>query len=125
MTELEKLAIAWDVAKRKEDEATEQRIAIESKIIKLHPPREEGSDTFQEGLAKITLTGKVSYKADIDRLTALTGAWPAEIRPIKTEIKADETKLKAIRAERPDLWKAISAAVETKPAKTGVKIVFK
>lgn len=124
MTELEKLAIAWDVAKRKEQEATEQRVAIENEIIALHPAKEEGSETITEGLAKITLTGKLIYKADIDKLTALTGAWPAEIRPIKTKIEADDSKLKAIRSERPDLWRAIAGAIETKPAKTGVKITF-
>jgi hypothetical protein len=47
------------------------------------------------------------------------------VRPVKTKIEADETRLKAIRNESPKLWAQIAAAVETKPAKTGVSIKWK
>jgi hypothetical protein len=67
----------------------------------------------------------VTYKVDIDKLTALTGSWPVDIRPIKTKIEADETKLKALRNDVPELWAKIADAIETKPAKTGVSIKFK
>lgn len=120
---IDELASAWAVAKAREDQARDERIDIEQAILALHPAKEEGSETFQTpGGSKITLTGKVTYKADIEKLTALTGSWPDELKPVKTEVKADESKLKAIRAERPDLWRKISTAVETKPAKTGVSI---
>jgi hypothetical protein len=55
----------------------------------------------------------------------LTGSWPVDIRPIKTKIEADETKLKALRSDVPELWAKIADAIETKPAKTGVSIKFK
>lgn len=120
---IENLCNLWQIAKAKEDAAKADRIAIEEDILKLHPAREEGSETFKtaNGLT-VTLTGKLTYKADVDRLISLTGAWPDEIRPIKTKVEADDTRLKAIRSERPDLWKLISGAVETKPAKTNVAI---
>jgi hypothetical protein len=71
-----------------------------------------------------TLVGKVTYKCDIAALVALTSSWPEDIRPIKTKTEADETKLKALRADVPKLWAQISSAIETKPAKTGVSIKF-
>lgn len=126
MEAIDQLAVAWSAAKEREEEARLERVSIEEAILKLHPAREEGSETFATPAgAKITTIGKVTYKADIDKLTALTGDWPDEAKPIKVEVKADDSKLKAIRNDRPDLWKRIAPAIETKPAKTGVSIKFK
>lgn len=121
----DELARQWREAKQREEAARNDRVAIENQIIELHPTKEEGAVTVHTAAGyKITLTGKVTYKVDIDKLTALTGAWPSEIRPLKTKVEADETKLKALRNDVPKLWAEIAAAVETKPAKTGVAIKF-
>lgn len=125
MHTLDQLATLWAIAKGKEDDARNERIEIENKILAAHPAKEEGSETVATPTGtKIKLTGKLTYKANIDALTALTAAWPEALRPIKTEIKADESLLKVIRTDRPDLWRQIAPAVETKPAKVGVSIVF-
>lgn len=125
MDNIDRLATLWRHAKEREDTARADRIKIEEQLLKAHPAKEEGSETFKtpQGV-KITLTGKISYKADVDKLIALAGGWPEDIRPIKTRVEADETRLKAIRQHRPDLWAAIAGAVTTKPAKTGVSIDF-
>ena len=126
MEAIELLAAKWSNAKQKEEAARDERVAIEQQILALNPAREEGSETITTPSGvKITTTGKLTYKVDIDKLTALTGSWPIEARPIKTEIKADESKLKAIRAEAPDAWALIAGAITVTPAKTGVKVVFK
>jgi len=123
MNSLDQLAILWQHCKEEEDAAKARRIEIEKQILAEHPAREEGSETFETpGGLRVTLTGKLSYKADVDKLIALTGAWPADIRPIKTSVEADDTKLKAIRQHRPDLWAVVAQAVDTKPAKTGVSV---
>ena len=123
---IDELATKWREAKQREEAARNDRVAIEQEIIELHPAKEEGAVTVQTaGGNNITLTGKLTYKVDIEKLTALTGSWPADIRPLKTKVEADETKLKAIRNDVPKLWAEIAAAVETKPAKTGVAIKFK
>lgn len=123
MDPIDQLATLWGIAKQKEDAARDERVDIEKQILALHPAREEGSETFATPAgAKITLTGKVSYKANVDALITLTAGWPADVRPIKVKTEADESKLKAIRAESPKLWAQIAAAIETKPAKTGVAI---
>ena len=74
--------------------------------------------------SSITLVGKITYKCNVEALVALTSSWPEDIRPIKTKVEADETKLKALRADVPKLWAQIAPAIETKPAKTGVSIKF-
>lgn len=126
MEAIELLAAKWSVAKQKEDAARDERVSIEEQILAINPAQEEGSQTITTPSGvKITTTGKLTYKVDINKLTALTVSWPIEARPIKTEIKADESKLKAIRAEAPDAWALIAGAITVTPAKTGVKVVFK
>lgn len=126
MEAIELLADKWNAAKQAEEAARDERVAIEEQILALSPAREEGSQTITtpSGI-KITTTGKLTYKCDIEQLTALTGSWPTEARPLKTEIKADETKLKVIRSESPAVWAQIASAVTVTPAKTGIKISFK
>lgn len=126
MEKIDELANKWAIAKQKEDAAREERVGIEQEIIALHPAREEGSETFTTSYgAKITMTGKLTYKVDLEKLTALTGSWPVDMRPIKTEIKADESKLKVIRSMAPEAWAQIAQAVTVTPAKTGVTVKFK
>ena len=126
MDKIDELANKWAIAKQKEDAAREERVSIEQEMIALHPAREEGSETFTTAHgAKITMTGKLSYKVDLDKLTALTGSWPVDMRPIKTEVKADESKLKVIRSMAPEAWAQIAQAVTVTPAKTGVTVKFK
>jgi hypothetical protein len=126
MDPMDQLAVEWATAKEREDNARTERIDIENKILAMHPAKEEGSESFSTPAgAKVVLTGRVTYKVDIDKLTSLTAAWPDDVRPVKTKIEADETRLRAIRNESPKLWAQIAAAVETKPAKTGVSIKWK
>lgn len=125
MNEIDALAGFWAAAKEREDAARDERVEIENKILSLHPAKEEGSETFATPAGvKITLTGKVTYKSDLEKLTVLTAGWPDELRPVRIKATADESVLKAIRSQRPDLWKQIAPAIETKPAKTGVKITW-
>jgi len=119
----EKLAAEWLAAKKAEQEATSRRVQIEQDILKLHPAREEGSvSTILGNGMKLKTTGKLSYRAEIDRLLELCAAWPAEAKPVKTKVEADESLLKAIRTDRPDLWRQIAPAITVKPAKTYIVI---
>lgn len=125
MNALEHLAHRWAIAKAEEDKAKNTRIDIENQMLALHPAREEGSETVSTPTGiKIKLTGKLTYKANVEQLQALTLSWPEGARPLKTKIEADESMLKILRTDRPDLWRQIASAVETKPAKVGVTISF-
>lgn len=126
MDKMDELALKWSIAKQKEDAARDERVDVEKQIIALHPAREEGAETFSTpNGVKISLTGKLTYKADMTKLLAITASWPEEARPIKTEVKADESILKALREHSPEAWKQLAEAVTVTPAKTGVKVVFK
>lgn len=121
---LEQLVDAWIVAKQKEEAANAERIAIEQAICEAQPPKEEGALTVEVGDKKLTLTGRLSYKADINKLQELAQRLPEELRPLKTETKLDETGAKYLRANEPKLWAVIAPAIEVKPAKVAVKVGF-
>lgn len=119
----EKLAADWLAAKREELEATNRRLQIEADILRLIPAKEEGSSTTMLGNGwRVKTTGKLTYCAKIDRLLQLCAAWPAEAKPVKTKVEADESLLKAIRTDRPDLWRQIAPAITVKPAKTYIVV---
>lgn len=117
----QELAAAWLAAKRDEQAANARRLEIEADILKQCPAKEEGSTTHELANGwKVKATGKLTYKADIDALLRLTESWPE--KPVKVKTEADESMLKAIRAERPDLWRAIAPAITVKPAKTALTV---
>lgn len=123
MNEAEALAAEWLAAKKIEQQATENRIDIEKKILALIPAKEEGSSSHKLGNGlTVRLTGKLSYRCNIEALRSITSSWPEEARPLRTKLELDEPILRAIRQDRPDLWKQISPAVTVKPAKTNVVV---
>lgn len=117
----EELAGDWLAAKRAEQAAVATRLQIEQEILAAIPAKEEGSSTviLKNGL-RLKSQGKLSYKADVDRLLVLTKDWPE--KPVKTKVEADETLLRAIRIDRPDLWRQIAPAIAVKPVKTYITI---
>lgn len=111
-------------AKRAEDEAKKNRLALEERILALAPAKEEGSQTVDVGNGfKVTTTGKLSYKADdLEALREITRSWDANLVPIKTTSVLDETGAKYLRKERPDLWKQVAGVITITPAKTALKV---
>jgi hypothetical protein len=123
MATIKELTNDWLAAKTDERLANLRRIAVEEALIKLVNTKEEGSVTTDIGDGiKITTVGKLSYKVDRVTLDELTESWPEDIRPLRLELKVDETRLKKIRSEQPALWSQIARAIEVKPQKTGVSI---
>ncbi len=120
---LASLVDAWTEAKRDEDRANERRIAIEQQILALQPAREEGSETVKlDDGRRVTITGKLSYSADMAKLAQLASQLPAERRPIKVETKLDTTGCKWLRANEPALWALIAPAITVKPAKASIEV---
>ena len=119
----EALASLWLQTKAAEKEAQQQRLEIEEAMIALLGAREEGAKTVSlpNGMT-VTITGKLSYKADIPQLITLADQLPEHLRPIKTETKLDEAGAKYLRANEPDLYRLIAPAIEIKPAKTGLTV---
>jgi len=118
-TNLEELAVQWRAAKEREAAANAERLAIEGQLIEQMETKEEGrtSVLLDNGL-KVVATNKLTYKADINALERMAEMWPISLRPIKVKREPDESMLKQIRAERPDLWRVLATVVTVKPAKT-------
>jgi hypothetical protein len=120
---LDQLAAELINAKALENKAKETRIMIEEKIIEMVGIKEEGSSTtkLESGL-KVTVTGKITYSADMELLAQLCQALPANMHPIKTKVELDTTGAKFIRNNEPEIWKMLAAAITIKPAKPSVEI---
>lgn len=119
-TELAQQLIA---AKKAEADANAKRVALEQELIAILGSKEEGSEThnLENGL-KITITAKLSYSADMPILLSLCDSIPESMRPIKREVKLDETGAKYLRNNEPDVWRMLSSAITVKPAKPSVTI---
>ena len=122
-TSLEVLADQFIAAKTLESKANKQRVAIEEQIVAMVGAKEEGAQTTElnSGM-KLTITGKLSYKADMLMLQEICASLPTEFSPIKTEIKLDETGAKFLRANEPAIWAKLAKAITVKAAKTSVEI---
>lgn len=110
-------------AKADEARATKNRVVIEEKLIARLGNKSEGATTTElaNGM-KVTITGKQTYKADMDLLMSLANNLPPNLRPIKVETKLDETGAKYLRANEPEVWAMLAPAITVKPAKTAVEI---
>lgn len=120
---LEELSNQWFDAKKREEQANRDRIAIEARILQVHPGRQEGAETVElENGMKLVITGKLTYKADIAQLIELCAGLPEHMRPIKVETKLDESAAKKLRAEVPAAWALIAPAITVSPAKTSITL---
>jgi hypothetical protein len=120
---LDTLCERWTEAKRRENAANAERVAIEQQITAITGVREEGSaTTTTEAGRKVVVTGKLSIKADLPQLVVLCDRLPEQMRPIKTETVVDERGIKYLRANEPEIYALIAPALEVKSAKPSVSI---
>lgn len=110
-------------AKAAEAKANKERVAIEEQLIEALGSKPEGAETHElpNGL-KVTITGKQTYKADMDLLMQICGNLPPNLRPLKVETKLDETGAKYLRNNEPEVWAMLAKAITVTPAKTSVAI---
>lgn len=124
VAELEGLVIEFTHAKLNEELAKKKRLDVEERILALMPVKEEGSTTvvMSSGL-KLVLTGKLNYKCDnLKAMAEFCAQWPANMVPVKTELKLDETGCKWLRGNDPEAWASLAQFVTVTPAKTAVKV---
>ena len=122
MTNLETLCAGWLEAKRAEQKANAERIAIEAQIAQALDVPTEGSKTHKLENFKVTLTQPVNRKLDVKAWDKVRDICPPDMQPIKVKIEADATGCKYLANNEPALWAKISPAFETKPGKIGVKV---
>ena len=121
--DIDTLTEAWINAKAREKAANEYRLNLETQIIDILGAKPEGSETHALSSGhKVTITGKMTYSADMPTLMAICAALPEQYRPIKTKTELDQTGAKYLRTNMPEIWAQIAPAITMKPAKTSIEI---
>jgi len=120
---IEELVDQFIGAKAAETAATKRRVAIEEQMIALLGKRDEGAETHElaNGM-KVTITGKLTYTADMEKLQEICAKLPQEMRPLKTKVELDTYGAKYLRANEPAIWAKLAKAITVKTAKTGVEV---
>lgn len=118
-------SLCTEIARLKHEESAlaARRLNIEIAIIAIVGAKEEGAKTtmLADG-RKLTVTGKLTYSADMAQLLMLDTELPLHLSVVKVVHQLDATGAKWLRANDPDNWAKIAPAITVKPAKTAVEI---
>ena len=116
--------LGFELAKAKELEASarEKRVQIEQKLIEAIGAKEEGATTQSGNFFKVTTTGKLTRKLDVQAFNRIA-AQLGEHAPVKTTVSLDVRKLKKLAVDEPAMFNMMLDVIETKPAKTAVTVV--
>ncbi len=117
---LEQLSAAWLAAKKAENAASKERVAIEEQIVALTGKRDEGAQTHEAEGFKVTVTGKISRKMDWDKWEQVKAQIAPNLHPVKYKPELDEKGVKYLQANEPEIYALLP--IEVKPAKTGIEV---
>lgn len=119
----EDLAALWLEAKEGENAFINYRREVEECLTRLLPMQEEGSKTTAVGNYKITMTGVINRKLDLEAWDKLRESVPVDFWPTKLVEEVDNTGCKYLKKNQPEIWAICAKAITEKPGKTGVKVV--
>ena len=111
----------WMDAKNEEIAANKRRLEIEEEILSLVTSKTEGSESYQVGPYKVTLTGRLNRKVDWDMLPKL--GIPQEMLPLKHKPELDLKGLRYLESNEPEIYKTFCKAMTIEPAKTSVTVI--
>ena len=125
LSSLDECARLWLAAKHDENTARQRRLAVENEIVRGVGVADEGNTRQNTDAYKITTTGKLNRRVDIDALTALADDIPEPIiaRLIRHKAEVDTRELRYLQDNEPELYSIIAEAVTVKPAKPVVSVV--
>jgi hypothetical protein len=109
-------------ARQIEAGATAARIQLEQDIIQLVGVKEEGSETHNAGLFRVTVTGKLSRSMNWEIWDRISGAIAPELHPVKKKRELDEKGVKYLQANEPEIYAVLSQALTVKPGKPSVEV---
>ena len=119
---VDRLGFELAKAKKLEASAHEKRVQIEQQLIEAIGAKEEGATTQTGNYFKVTTTGKLTRKLDVQAFNRIA-AQLGEHAPVKTTVSLDVRKLKKLAVDEPALFSMMLDVIETKPAKTAVTVV--
>ena len=110
-------------AREAEKQANERRVELEEELIALLGQKEEGSQTHEVGDYKVTITGKLIRKVDWDLYDkSIAAKIPESLQPVKVKRELDDSGVKYLANNEPQIYRLLAKALTIKPAKTAVKI---
>ena len=123
---LAELAPKLHEAKRREDAAKKERIALEEQIAALIETGDKGSKTVEAGDGlKVVVKRDLTYKADIDNLCAVAKSLNADEAPIKVvpeSLAFDHKVYESMRESNPVLFAEFAKHVTVTPKKVSVTL---
>lgn len=115
-------------AARREKEAAAERVELEEELVGALrlageiDARQEGAQTVHVDHFKVVVTAKLSRKPTKGGLDKIQTLGLGDLTPVKTKIEVDETGLKYLAANEPQIYAKVAPFIETKPAKTSVTV---
>lgn len=111
-------------AREVEKKANERRIELEEELIAILGSKEEGAQTHEVGEYKVTITGKLIRSIDWDMYDkSIAAKIPESLQPVKVKRELDDTGVKYLANNEPQIYRLLAKALSIKPAKTAVKII--
>jgi hypothetical protein len=121
MSDLSELAVQLYDAKKREDSAKKERVAIEEAIAAIVETPENGSKTVEAGDLKVVVKCALSYEADVEAIRDIDATdLPLELIP--AEWSFDEKAYEKLRTDNPNLFAAIAKHVTVTPRKVSVTL---
>ena len=111
-------------AREAEKKANERRVELEEELIAILGQKEEGAQTHEVGDYKVTITGKLIRKIDWDLYDkSIAAKIPESLQPVKVKRELDDSGVKYLANNEPQIYRLLAKALTIKPAKTNVTII--
>lgn len=119
---IDELAYRLKLAKKRENEAKEERLDLEELIIKKVGAETEGAFTVKGDSYQITTTGKLTRTINEKLLPEVQSEIPTPLfeRLFRYKPSLNTKELKYIENNEPEYYAIVAKAITTKPAKTAV-----
>lgn len=112
-------------AKRLLKQAQDRLDELQAEIVDMldeRPADAEGSKTFTIDGFKVEVKRAMNRKTDEKGIDAIAGLKLGELTPLKTKIELDQTGLKYLRNNEPQVYARVAKFIEAKPAKVSVTV---
>lgn len=121
-TDLKTLAAQLLVAKESEHAARTARQLIEDKIVALTGLKEHGQKTVPLPGMKVTVKPNFSYSLDKAAWDAVAPTFPQALLPYRVKREPNESRIRLIKQNHPDLYARLATALTVKPTRPSVEI---
>lgn len=119
MTDIANLKFAWLAARRAEQAANAERIAIEQQILQLMPAKDEGTVT-ESG---VSVTYKLTRTLDTQGLRSDWNALPPRAQAaLRWKAELDTSAYRSLQAEDDIASNVLARYITSKPAKPTIAI---